>query len=81
MGGPKRPEVHCSRRGGRDLSYAHCERCDTEILYEGSTHDCVHVLRLRLAALESAFNRHMHLHVDGTLTYPPDTEVGKKGET
>jgi len=39
------------------------------------------VLRLRLAALESAFNRHMHLHVDGTLTYPPDTEVGKKGET
>ena len=63
------------------MSYAHCERCDTEIRHEGSTHDCVHVLRLRIAALERAFNRHMHSLGYGSTTYPPDEKVGKKGAT
>jgi len=42
------------------MSYAHCERCDTEIMHEGATHDCVQVLRLRIEALEKAFNEHWH---------------------
>lgn len=62
------------------MSYAICDRCGTETEHEGTTHDCIVVLRMRLDEIEHVLALHYHDSM-GSVSMGPSASVRfKKGE-